>query len=284
MSYYYNTRVTYIGNGTTTDFSIPFPYDKDTELNVVVAGSTVGMPFTVPSTGVVRFSTPPASGARFTIYRDTDNTAPAVVWNVNTSVRSTLLNSMVHQLAKSIQELKDSLFEALNGAATGIVGVVGVLQGGTGMTGYVTGDMIVATAPTTLSRFPDVAKGFVLRSGGVGVVPFWGRTNISYGTVTNGSGSVTIDRNTAEAQRLTVTGNITSMSFTNFGTVGDGEKLLLEVWNTGAYTVVWPAAVKWASSTIPVVTSGAGKKDLYVFYTGDAGTTIYGTIIGQNYG
>ena len=55
-----------------------------------------------------------------------------------------------------------------------VTGTLGVTNGGTGFSSYVTGDIIVASSSTTLSRVADVATGSVLKSGGIGVIPGWG--------------------------------------------------------------------------------------------------------------
>lgn len=46
-------------------------------------------------------------------------------------------------------------------------------QGGTGNTSYAIGDLLYASASTTLSRLADVAAGSYLRSGGVTTAPVW---------------------------------------------------------------------------------------------------------------
>lgn len=46
--------------------------------------------------------------------------------------------------------------------------------GGTGLTSYTTGDLIVATGATTLASLPDIASGQPLVSAGVGVAPAYG--------------------------------------------------------------------------------------------------------------
>lgn len=50
---------------------------------------------------------------------------------------------------------------------------VGPGQGGTGITSYAVGDLLVATGVTTLSRLAAVGVGSVLISQGLGVVPIW---------------------------------------------------------------------------------------------------------------
>lgn len=52
-------------------------------------------------------------------------------------------------------------------------GTIGVTAGGTGITSYAVGDLIYASAATTLSKLADVAAGSYLRSGGVTTAPLW---------------------------------------------------------------------------------------------------------------
>lgn len=74
-------------------------------------------------------------------------------------------------------------------------------DGGTGITSYSVGDLLYASGPTTLAKLSDVAVGNALISGGVGVVPSWGKialtTHVS-GTlpVANGGTGVTTSTGT----------------------------------------------------------------------------------------
>jgi len=109
------------------------------------------------------------------------------------------------------------------------------------------------------------------------------KVDLPAGSLTSVSGSITIDRNNGEVQRLSITGNVTATSVTNWPAAGQLGKLTLEVQNTGAFTFAWPAGVKWSGGVAPTVTSGAGAKDIYVLMTFDGGTTIYGNVVGQAY-
>ena len=51
--------------------------------------------------------------------------------------------------------------------------------GGTGQNVYVVGDLLYASTTTALSKLADVATGNALISGGVGVVPSWGKVALS---------------------------------------------------------------------------------------------------------
>lgn len=96
------------------------------------------------------------------------------------------------------------------------------------------------------------------------------------------TGAVTLDRADGECQRLSVTGNVTSLSISNFGVAGKLRKLVLEIVNTGSFTFAHPAGCKWPGGSAPTLTSGAGKLDVWCYYTMDGGTTIYGAVIGQD--
>ena len=57
-------------------------------------------------------------------------------------------------------------------------GTWGVGNGGTGINTYTIGDILYASAATTLSKLADVATGNALISGGVGVAPSYGKITI----------------------------------------------------------------------------------------------------------
>lgn len=76
-------------------------------------------------------------------------------------------------------------------ATDGLVGAVPAANGGTGLASYTVGDILYASASTTLAKLVDVATGNALISGGVGAAPAWGKialtTHVS-GTLAVGNG------------------------------------------------------------------------------------------------
>lgn len=62
---------------------------------------------------------------------------------------------------------------------------VDAAHGGTGMSSYVIGDVITATSNNTLGVTSDIAVGNVLRSGGVGALPAYGKVNLSTDVTSN---------------------------------------------------------------------------------------------------
>lgn len=67
---------------------------------------------------------------------------------------------------------------------------IAAIYGGTGQSSYAVGDLLYANTTTTLARLPDVTIGNVLKSGGVGNIPFWGQVSL----VTDVSGVLPISK------------------------------------------------------------------------------------------
>lgn len=57
--------------------------------------------------------------------------------------------------------------------------IIGSAYGGTGIASYAVGDILYASATTTLSKLADVATGNALISGGVSTAPSWGKIGLS---------------------------------------------------------------------------------------------------------
>lgn len=70
----------------------------------------------------------------------------------------------------------DLLFRDVEGITADIIPVD---RGGTNLTSYTRGDLLVASSATVLSRLPDVATGHVLLSGGVGAPPAYGKVGLT---------------------------------------------------------------------------------------------------------
>lgn len=93
---------------------------------------------------------------------------------------------------------------------------VSAADGGTGLTNYAVGDILYASGTQALSRLADVAVGNALLSGGVGVVPSWGKI----GLTTHVSGTLPVANGGSGAATLTgyLVGNGTA-AFTGISTV-----------------------------------------------------------------
>lgn len=90
------------------------------------------------------------------------------------------------------------------------------------------------------------------------------------------SGAVTFDLSAGNFFTVSLTENITSISFSNI-TAGRVNPITIEFTQdaTGGRTVTgWPAAVKWTAGLEPVITAGANAVDIVSGYTRNGGTTI----------
>lgn len=90
----------------------------------------------------------------------------------------------------------------------------------------------------------------------------------------------TIAASDGNIHTFTVGGNITLTLNPNCLT-GFCRTLTLVITNGGAYTITWPASVKWAGGSAPTFT--ASGVDIVTLITVDAGTTWYGSANGVSY-
>jgi len=98
---------------------------------------------------------------------------------------------------------------------------VGAAYGGTGQTTYAVGDIIYASAATTLSKLADVATGNALISGGVTTAPSWGKI----GLTTHVSGTLPIANGGTNGTAVPTAGAVaygtgTAIGYTAAGTTG----------------------------------------------------------------
>jgi hypothetical protein len=140
---------------------------------------------------------------------------------------------------------------------------------------------------TDLADVPTTYTGQALKvlrvNVGESAVEFWqiNKVDMPCPSIITATGSVALNRNNGEVQRLSVTGNVTAMTVSNWAPSGTFGKLSLEVVNTGSFTVVWPTGTKWPGGSAPTVTPSG--RDIFVLMSFDGGTTIYGNVVGQAY-
>ena len=102
-------------------------------------------------------------------------------------------------------------------------------------------------------------------------------------TATISSGTVTLNLNAYTIFNISLNANITTFTIQNVQSAGRSSSFVIVFTADGtARTVTWPASFKWPGSTAPTLTTTNGKKDVYVFFTTDGGTTWQAFISGQN--
>lgn len=97
-------------------------------------------------------------------------------------------------------------------------------------------------------------------------------------------GVLTLDLETGNTFDVALNSNITTLTISNPPASGKVGSFTLVFTADGTLrTVAWPASVKWSGGTAPTLTSTNGKKDIFTFFTMDAGTSYFGFVAGQNF-
>ena len=97
--------------------------------------------------------------------------------------------------------------------------------------------------------------------------------------VTQSTGTLTLDCATANVFEFTPSQNITTLTISNVPTAGNAYSMILKVTGS-AYTIAWPASVKWAADTAPTLSSS--NCDVFVLLTVDGGTNWFAFTAGQD--
>lgn len=106
-------------------------------------------------------------------------------------------------------------------------------------------------------------------------------TFVSNATAT---GAVTLDCATAAVFTLLLTGNVSSLSFSNVpSAISFMITLAITQDATGSRTFAWPGTIRWASASAPTVTATANKTDVVSLLTFDGGSNWFGFVAGQNF-
>ena len=102
-------------------------------------------------------------------------------------------------------------------------------------------------------------------------------------TVTQGSGTVTLDLAQGNFFEFTLTANVTGWTFSNLATSGTASSWIIKITQhaSSAKTVAYPAGVKWAGGTDHVMSTATGAIDIVSMFTMDAGANIYATVVGK---
>ena len=98
------------------------------------------------------------------------------------------------------------------------------------------------------------------------------------------AGTLTLNLETSNIFTVSLNAAITTLTISNPPASGSGGSFTLIFTADGtARAVTWPASIKWAGGTAPVITSASGKVDSFAFFTSDGGATWQGYIGGQNF-
>ena len=102
-------------------------------------------------------------------------------------------------------------------------------------------------------------------------------------TVTQSSGTVTLDLAQGNFFEFTLTENVTGWTFSNLASSGTASSWIIKITQhaSSAKTIAYPAAIKWAGGTDHVMSTATGSIDIVSMFTIDGGTTVYANIVGK---
>ena len=112
------TENTYTQSGSTTNYSFTFPYLKQSDVKVTVAGTaktegTGSAQWQFHNATTVKFNTAPASGSAIRIYRETADTSLSSTFYAGSAIKSQDLNDNFTQNLYVTQEVRDDSALAL---------------------------------------------------------------------------------------------------------------------------------------------------------------------------
>ena len=98
------------------------------------------------------------------------------------------------------------------------------------------------------------------------------------------SGTQDVDWSTGIYEMTSSSANLT-ITFSNIPAAGKCAQLMFmyETGSGGGVNLTWPSSVKWNGGVKPYTPRGGNVKQLYQFITYDGGTTVYGSVVGQNF-
>ena len=176
-----------------------------------------------------------------------------------------------------VKEVLQAQFTSLGAAAvTGTAAELNLIDGYTGTTAELN-TLDVTTQGTAEASKVVTSDGSLVTNFADGVVQRPELKDYSETVVAlSAAATVDIDVTTGNVFTLTPDQN-TTFTFSNPSPTGKSCSFTL-IWTQDGSdrTIAWPASVDWKDGSAPDVTSGSAKRDVYTFFTIDAGTIWYG--------
>ena len=197
--------------------------------------------------------------------------AAAVVAN---SSFATSANNSLYAYGKQESQL------SVNNAITYLAGRTWETAGAIGSTVANTGTFTTLTASTI-----SLNGNTTFNTSTFAINPTFKAYREAVGANTVSTASTVIDVSTFNVFNLSMTLN-TTVSFTNPPASGTAYSFMLycKQDGVGSRTITWPASVKWPNSSVPTMSTGANKIDVFNFFTLDGGTTYLGALSLANTG
>ena len=112
------TQTSYLGNGSTTNYSFTFPYLQTADIKCSI-DATETTAFTLANATTIQFNTAPANGAKIKIFRVTDDSDLNATFYAGSAIRSSDLNDNFTQNLYSTQEVNARYLSNLGGTMVG---------------------------------------------------------------------------------------------------------------------------------------------------------------------
>ena len=112
------TQTSYLGNGSTTNYSFTFPYLQTADVKCSI-DATETTAFTLANATTIQFNTAPANGAKIKIFRVTDDSDLNATFYAGSAIRSSDLNDNFTQNLYSTQEVNARYLSNLGGTMVG---------------------------------------------------------------------------------------------------------------------------------------------------------------------
>lgn len=132
----------------------------------------------------------------------------------------------------------------------------------------------IVSGASSITDYADKRSMFGAGSGGGGSTNY--RNDV---TALATSGGITIDHEAGDYFTLALSGNVTSISFSNLPGSGKAATILVQITQDSTpRTVTWPSSFKWAGGSPEAVSTGSGAVDFLAITTFDNGTTWRATL------
>ena len=109
-------------------------------------------------------------------------------------------------------------------------------------------------------------------------------TRLTRTAPSSSSGTLILDKENGDVFEVTLTEDVTTLTLSNFPISGKAGSMIFiaKQDGTGGWDITWPAAVKWEQDTglSPGQTTDPNAVDIYMLMSTDAGTVVYGFILG----
>lgn len=238
-------------------------------------GTSVGNNITLNSSGY-----PESGGNVITLFRDSSIAIKLILFP-NANAHDTLTNAI--WTADTLEDGLVILASTSNGKGASLVGIedsAGDITATTveGALAEIAAGFLKLTRASTISADQTFSGAKLAMADNIIERPVIKDYAISHNNVVSSSNTTTLDLETGNSFDTTLTES-TTIAITNPPASGLRGEIVIDIIQDGAggaFTVTWPASVKWPSGTAPTITVTNNAIDVVTLRTRDGGTTWLG--------